>query len=129
MSNDLRHSWSFVNSYDKGNEVKLSFEEIVDELQYLPDVTLLGNHTISVRGLQGTSSSPLITFDVMLIEKTMVADETSGSSDLIIYGSIIAAILLTIVLVAQILKKDDEEYPIAESDQDIDDVVEAEILE
>ena len=65
----------------------------------------------------------------MLIEKTMVADETSGSSDLIIYGSIIAAILLTIVLVAQILKKDDEEYPIAESDQDIDDVVEAEILE
>ena len=129
MSNDLRHSWSFVNSYDKGNEVKLSFDEIVDELQYLPDVTLLGNHTISVRGLQGTSSSPLITFDVMLIEKTMVADETSGSSDLIIYGSIIAAILLTIVLVAQILKKDDEEYPIAESDQDIDDVVEAEILE
>ena len=129
MSNDLRHSWSFVNSYDKGNEVKLSFEEIVDELQYLPDVTLLGNHTISVRGLQGTSSSPLITFDVMLIEKTMVADETSGSSDLIIYGSIIAAILLTIVLVAQILKKDDEEYPITESDQDIDDVVEAEILE
>ena len=129
MSNDLRHSWSFVNSYDKGNEVKLSYEEIVDELQYLPDVTLLGNHTISVRGLQGTSSSPLITFDVMLIEKTMVADETSGSSDLIIYGSIIAAILLTIVLVAQILKKDDEEYPIAESDQDIDDVVEAEILE
>mgnify|MGYP006225403339 FL=1 len=129
MSNDLRHSWSFVNSYDKGNEVKLSYDEIVDELQYLPDVTLLGNHTISVRGLQGTSSSPLITFDVMLIEKTMVADETSGSSDLIIYGSIIAAILLTIVLVAQILKKDDEEYPIAESDQDIDDVVEAEILE
>ena len=129
MSNDLRHSWSFVNSYDKGNEVKLSYEEIVDELQYLPDVTLLGNHTISVRGLQGTSSSPLITFDVMLIEKTMVADETSGSSDLIIYGSIIAAILLTIVLVAQILKKDDEEYPITKSDQDIDDVVEAEILE
>ena len=129
MSNDLRHSWSFVNSYDKGNEVKLSYEEIVDELQYLPDVTLLGNHTISVRGLQGTSSSPLITFDVMLIEKTMVADETSGSSDLIIYGSIIAAILLTIVLVAQILKTDDEEYPIAESDQDIDEVVEAEILE
>ena len=129
MSNDLRHSWSFVNSYDKGDEVKLSYDEIVDELQYLPDVTLLGNHTISVRGLQGTSSSPLITFDVMLIEKTMVADETSGSSDLIIYGSIIAAILLTIVLVAQILKKDDEKYPIAESDQDIDDVVEAEILE
>ena len=129
MSNDLRHSWSFVNSYDKGDEVKLSYDEIVDELQYLPDVTLLGNHTISVRGLQGTSSSPLITFDVMLIEKTMVADETSGSSDLIIYGSIIAAILLTIVLVAQILKKDDQEYPIAESDQDIDDVVEAEILE
>ena len=47
---------------------------------------------------------------------------------MILYGSVIAAILLTIILVASILKSD-QEKEINYDDSDIDEVVEAEIID
>jgi len=81
-----------------------------------------------MRGIEGTSSSPLISIDIMLTDKSSVDESESSSSDLILYGSVIAAILLTIILVASILKSD-QEKEINYDDSDIDEVVEAEIID
>lgn len=128
MSNDLRDSWSNIHSYDHEMKVTLDYEDIVHELEHLPGIELLGNHTLSMRGIEGTSSSPLISIDIMLTDKSSVDESESSSSDLILYGSVIAAILLTIILVASILKSD-QEKEINYDDSDIDEVVEAEIID
>lgn len=128
MSNDLRDSWSNIHSYDHGDTVILEYDEIVHELEHLPGIMLEGNHTLSMRGLEGTSSSPLISIDIMLGENTGVPDQPSSSSDVILYGSVVAAIMLTIILLAVVIKGDDHEEIAIVEDSDIADIVEAEIL-
>ena len=103
MSNDLRDSWSNIHSYDHGSTVILEYDEIVHELEHLPGIMLEGNHTLSMRGLEGTSSSPLISIDIMLGENIPVEDPAEGSTNFVLYGSVIAAILLTIIILAATL--------------------------
>ena len=132
MSNDLRDSWSNIHSYDHQLKVVLTYEEMVHELEHLPGTPLLGNHTLSMRALEGTSSSTLITFDIKITEQSSASViKSSGSADIIMYGSIVAAILLTVILIAALLRERENEWPY-ENDQslaDIEEVVEAEIVE
>ena len=132
MSNDLRDSWSNIHSYDHEMTVTLHYEDIVHELEHLPGVELLGNHTLSMRGIEATSSSPLISIDIMLTDKSSVEESSESSSNVILYGSIIAAVLLTIILVSSVLKADDsEEVDIGQESmiEEIDSVVEAEMVD
>ena len=131
MSNDLRDSWSNINSYDGGNSVILDYKLIVEELKHLPGVILHGNHTLSLRGLDGTTSSPLVSVDITLTEEVLVAtgEDDSSSMNYVVYGSVFAAIILSIVLLAAFVSNDSEEKAIHALDTDIDEVVEAEILE
>ncbi len=128
MSNDLRDSWSNIHSYDHGSTVILEYDEIVHELEHLPGIMLEGNHTLSMRGLEGTSSSPLISIDIMLGENIPVEDPAEGSTNFVLYGSVIAAILLTIIILAATLTNRNESEFHTSNDSDIQEVVEAEII-
>ena len=128
MSNDLRDSWSNIHSYDHGSTVILEYDEIVHELEHLPGIMLEGNHTLSMRGLEGTSSSPLISIDIMLGENISVEDPAEGSTNFVLYGSVIAAILLTIIILAATLTNRNESEFNTSNDSDIQEVVDAEII-
>ncbi len=128
MSNDLRDSWSNIHSYDHESTVILEYDEIVHELEHLPGLMIEGNHTISMRGLESTSSSPLLSIDIMLGENVEIYDEELSSNNVVLFGSISAAIMLTIIILAIIIKSEkDDEFTKVE-DADIAEIVDAEIL-
>ena len=130
MSNDLRDTWSNIHSYDHGDKVILEYEEIVHELEHLPGITLLTNHTLSVRGLEGTTSSPLVSIDILLTDEVLVeTDPVEASLDFVVYGSVFAAIILSIVLLIAFMKNESSKEAIHDRDVDIEEVVEAEIID
>ncbi|MEC8789588.1 MAG: S8 family serine peptidase, partial [Candidatus Thermoplasmatota archaeon] len=131
MSNDLRDSWSNIHSYDGGTSVVLDYDLIVEELEHLPGILLHDNHTLSLRGLDGTTSSPLVSVDISLTEEVLVAtsDDSSSAMNYVVYGSVFAAIILSIVLLIAFINNDSEKNAEHPFDKDIDDVVEAEIMD
>ena len=131
MSNDLRDSWSNIHSYDGGTSVVLDYDLIVEELEHLPGILLHDNHTLSLRGLDGTTSSPLVSVDITLTEDVLVAttDDASSSMNYIVYGSVFAAIILSIVLLIAFINNESEQEAEHSIDKDIDEVVEAEIMD
>lgn len=131
MSNDLRDSWSNIHSYDGGTSVVLDYNLIVEELEHLPGILLHDNHTLSLRGLDGTTSSPLVSVDITLTEEVLVAtsDDTSSTMNYVVYGSVFAAIILTIVLLIAFINNESEKEARHPIDKDIDEVVEAEIMD
>ncbi|MFL2962284.1 MAG: S8 family serine peptidase [Candidatus Poseidoniaceae archaeon] len=125
-SSDLRHDWTNIHSYDYEDYVTLYFEDIVHELEHLPGTELMGNHTISMRGLDGTSSSSILSIKIMLSEDSDIDDDDPESANTtLVYGSVFAAVLLTIILLVGILKTDDEKEAIHPSDE----IVEAQIID
>mgnify|MGYP001414379825 FL=1 len=131
MSNDLRDSWSNIHSYDGGTSVVLDYDLIVEELEHLPGILLHDNHTLSLRGLDGTTSSPLVSVDITLTEEVLVptSDDSSSAMNYVVYGSVFAAIILSIVLLIAFINNDSEKNAEHPFDKDIDDVVEAEIMD
>ena len=131
MSNDLRDEWSNIHSYNHEVVAVLTYDDIVHEFEHLPGTTLHGDHTISIRGLEGTTSSPLISIDITLTEEVLVAleDSETSSMNFVIYGSVFAAIILSIVLVVAFMRNDSEKEASHQRDFDIEEVVEAEIVE
>jgi len=131
MSNDLRDSWSNIHSYDGGTSVVLDYDLIVEELEHLPGILLHDNHTLSLRGLDGTTSSPLVSVDITLTEEVLVAtsDDTSSTMNYVVYGSAFAAIILSIVLLIAFINNESEKEVLHPIDKDIDEVVEAEIMD
>ena len=131
MSNDLRDSWSIIQSYDGGTSVLLDYDLIVEELKHLPGVNLHDNHTLSLRGLDGTTSSPLVSVDITLTEEVLVAtsEDTSSTMNFVVYGSVFAAIILSIVLLIAFINNESENEARQPIDKDIDEVVEAEIMD
>lgn len=131
MSNDLRDSWSNIHSYDGGTSVVLDYDLIVEELEHLPGILLHDNHTLSLRGLDGTTSSPLVSVDITLTEEVLVAtsDDTSSTMNYVVYGSVFAAIILSIVLLIAFINNESEKDARHPIDKDIDEVVEAEIMD
>ena len=126
-SSDLRDDWTNIHSYHHEEEVYITYEDIVHELEHLPNIDLEGktNHTISVRGLYGASSSSILSIKIMLSDEFVEPVTEETSSQYLIYGSIFAAILLTIILLVGILKTDDEKEAIHPSDE----IMEAQILD
>ena len=74
-SNHLRDDWSNIHGFDHGKPSgELSLIDIVHQLEHLPGTDVLGNHTISLRGIQynesggQSSSTPLTTADIMIMD-------------------------------------------------------------
>mgnify|MGYP002854482386 FL=1 len=125
-SNDLRDEWHTINSYEHTTNVELTYNDLVEELEEIPETELIGVHTLSLRAIEGTSSSPLISFDVMIDDTAAVEDPAESSVDLVLYGSIFAAILLLVIIIAAILH---DNSPLLHEEENYDeDVVDAEIL-
>ena len=131
MSNDLRDSWSNIHSYDGGTSVVLDYDLIVEELEHLPGILLHDNHTLSLRGLDGTTSSPLVSVDITLTEEVLVAasDDASSTMNYVVYGSVFAAVILSLVLLIAFINNESDKEARHLNDKDIDEVVEAEIMD
>ncbi len=125
-SSDLRHDWTSIHSYHHEEEVYLTYEDIVHELEHLPDIDLEGktNHTISVRALDGSSSSTILSINIMLSDEFVDTEAEENGSQVLIYGSIIASILLTIILLAGILKTDNEINYISDEEIAVAEIIE-----
>jgi hypothetical protein len=108
-SNHLRDDWSNIHTYESGETSgELSIVDIIHQLEHLPGITIIGNHTISLRGIQyedgATSASPLATAEIMVMD-----DETdpvsSGEGDGMSTGTIIGISIggIVIFLIALLL--------------------------
>ena len=130
MSNDLRDSWSNIHSYNHEEQVTLTYDEIVHELEHLPGTEIHSVHTLSLRGIQGTSSSPLLSLQIELTEEVLVdvKSDSEESFNYIVWGSVISAIILLIVFAVLMTKGESEKEVMKQPDSDIDEVVEAELL-
>jgi len=131
MSNDLRDSWSNIHTYDGKESVELSYEQIVQELEHLPGIIIHDNHTLSLRGIEGMTSSPLISVQVTLTEEVLVPPESDSTNSLnyVIYGSVFAAIILSIILVIAFINNESSKEAMHPVDKDINEVVEAELMD
>tara|TARA_B100000945_G_scaffold194708_2_gene156422 strand:+ start:1553 stop:3520 length:1968 start_codon:yes stop_codon:yes gene_type:complete len=131
MSNDLRDEWHNLHSYNNQEVAILTYENIVKELQLLEGTILHGNHVLSIRGLDGATSSPLISVDIVLTEEVIIDIKKSDESSInyVVYGSVFAAIILSILLVVAFMNNDSDKEAIHQRDTDIEEVVEAEIVE
>jgi hypothetical protein len=128
MSNDLRDEWSNIHSYQNGKVLTLSYEEIVHELEHLPGISLYDNHTLSMRGTDGTNSSPLITFDIMIHEEgESNTKDDSSSMGVVVYGSIIAGIILVVILLAAMISTGKNQVELVRDD-DTNSIVDAELI-
>ena len=131
MSNDLRDEWHNLHSYNHQEVAILTYENIVKELQLLEGTILHGNHVLSIRGLDGATSSPLISVDIVLTEEVIIDVKKSDESSMnyVVYGSVFAALILSILLVVAFMNNDSDKEAIHQKDTDIEEVVEAEIVE
>jgi hypothetical protein len=81
-----------------------------------------------MRGIDGTNSSPLITFDIMIHEDGGTSIQESNSSmGVVVYGSIIAGIILVVILLAAMVSNNKIKVNLVQDD-DIDSVVDAELI-
>ena len=131
MSNDLRDEWHNLHSYNHQKVAILTYENIVEELEHLEGTILHGNHVLSIRGLDGATSSPLISVDIVLTEEVIIDVKKSDESSMnyVVYGSVFAALILSILLVVAFMNNDSDKEAIHQKDTDIEEVVEAEIVE
>ena len=72
-SNHLRDDWSNIHTYEPGDATgELSIIDIIHQIEHLPGIEIMGNHTISLRGIQyedgTTSASPLVTAEIMVMD-------------------------------------------------------------
>ena len=108
-----------------------SLEEIYEKLERLPDTEVYSEHIISVRGLEGTTASPLLSLKIQLTDEVIVDIKKSDEAPLnyVVWGSVAAAIILSIILTSAFIKNESDEKTIQSNDKDIDEVVEAEIID
>lgn len=81
-SNHLLDSWANIHSFEKGDATgKISHKDIVHELEHLPGKDLIGNHTITIRGIEyeTPSSTPLLTVEINILSDK--ADESDIEPD------------------------------------------------
>lgn len=117
-SNHLRDDWSNIHTYESGETSgKLSIIDIIHQLEHLPGIAIMGNHTISLRGVQyedgASSASPLVTAEIMVMDdKTNPVSSTEGdglSTSALIGFSIggIVIFLIALLLISTISNREE----------------------
>ena len=81
-SNHLRDNWAILHTYDGEFSATISHHDIMHQLEHLPNIDLQGNHSISIRALNGTVSSPITTINIHLMGEmsNSALPETQSSS-------------------------------------------------
>jgi hypothetical protein len=140
-SNHLRDDWSNLHSYEHTTTVTLDYVTVKHQLEHLPGKTLEGNHTLSMRAIDEDSSSPLITFDIVLKETGTPDDSPLDSSDALVIGiaSIVIFAIVGILVIGIVQEKREAERLQIDSSENnhidavfagnVDSVVDAELVE
>jgi len=110
-SNHLRDDWSNLHSYEYGTTVTLEHETLVHQIEHLPGVSIEGNHTISIRAIEGVSSSPLITADIKLGPEASSAEILSEEFGLALKAglSLLVLVIIGFVIVGFVSNKYESE--------------------
>ena len=108
-SNHLRDDWSNIHTYEPGDATgELSIIDIIHQIEHLPGIEIMGNHTISLRGIQyqdgTTSASPLVTAEIMVMDDN-TEPVLSGGGDGFSTGAIVGISIggIVIFLIALLL--------------------------
>ena len=108
-SNHLRDDWSNIHTYEPGDASgELSIIDIIHQIEHLPGIEIMGNHTISLRGIQyedgTTSASPLVTAEIMVMDDN-TEPVVSGGGDGFSTGAIVGISIggIVIFLIALLL--------------------------
>ena len=108
-SNHLRDDWSNIHTYEPGDATgELSIIDIIHQIEHLPGIEIMGNHTISLRGIQyedgTTSASPLVTAEIMVMDDN-TEPVVSGGGDGFSTGTIVGISIggIVIFLIALLL--------------------------
>ncbi|MGB2352518.1 MAG: S8 family serine peptidase, partial [Candidatus Poseidoniaceae archaeon] len=108
-SNHLRDDWSNIHTYEPGDASgELSIIDIIHQIEHLPGIEIMGNHTISLRGIQyedgTTSASPLVTAEIMVMDDN-TEPVLSGGGDGFSTGTIVGISIggIVIFLIALLL--------------------------
>lgn len=105
-SNHLRDDWSNIHNFENGETFgELSIIDIIHQMEHLPGIEILGNHTISLRAIQDadgmSSASPLATVEIMVMTENknpVMANVGSGLSTGAVIGFSIGGILIFLVV-------------------------------
>ncbi|MBF15051.1 MAG: hypothetical protein CMA97_06020 [Euryarchaeota archaeon] len=105
-SNHLRDDWSNIHNFENGETFgELSIIDIINQMEHLPGIEILGNHTISLRAIQDadgmSSASPLATVEIMVMTENknpVMANVGSGLSTGAVIGFSIGGILIFLVV-------------------------------
>ena len=105
-SNHLRDDWSSIHNFEHGETSgELSIIDIIHQMEHLPGIEILGNHTISLRAIQDadgmSSASPLATVEIMVMTENknpVMSDVESGLSTGAVIGFSIGGILIFLVV-------------------------------
>ena len=98
-SNHLRDDWATLHSYNHDTtDISLDYNTVMHQLEHLPGKTLNGNHTLSMRAIEGESSSPLISFDIVMTD-TGGGDIPEDDADSIVGLSISIAVIILVVTI------------------------------
>ena len=117
-SNHLRDDWSSIHNFEHGETSgELSIIDIIHQMEHLPGIEILGNHTISLRAIQDadgmSSASPLATVEIMVMTENknpVMANVGSGLSTGAVIGFSIGGILIFLIallLVSSISNRDE----------------------
>ena len=114
-SNHLRDDWSNIHGFDHGSPSgELFLIDIVHQLEHLPGTDVLGNHTISLRGIQynesggQSSSTPLATADIMIMDANTEKPADPDSEGLPAVG-VIGTMAIIILGIAASSREDEDE--------------------
>jgi hypothetical protein len=114
-SNHLRDDWSNIHGFDHGSPSgELFLIDIVHQLEHLPGTDVLGNHTISLRGIQynesggQSSSTPLATADIMIMDANTQKPADPDSEGLPAVG-VIGTMAIIILGIAASSREDEDE--------------------
>ena len=117
-SNHLRDDWSNIHGYESGETSgKLSIIDIIHQIEHLPGIAVMGNHTISLRGIQydggTTSSSPLVTAEIMVMDDdtnpVMAVASDGVSTSTVIWISVggIVIFLVALLLISSVSNREE----------------------
>lgn len=117
-SNHLRDDWSNIHTYEPGETSgELSIIDIIHQIEHLPGIAIIGNHTISLRGVQfqdgATSASPLVTAEIMVMDddtNPVMASNGDGFSTTAIVGFSVGGIvvfLIALLLISSISNREE----------------------
>ena len=114
-SNHLRDDWSNIHGFDHGSPSgELFLIDIVHQLEHLPGTDVLGNHTISLRGIQynesggQSSSTPLATADIMIMDANTQKPADPDSEGLPAVG-VIGTMAIIMLGIAASSREDEDE--------------------